>query len=135
MVTHGSCVSEGFQPVMDPDTCRFAEAQILSNGRFVSRLPASPKYNANRHGCSISIIDYDDDSYELGTVYRGGTETQLQNQTCSHDVPCVCLDVAPHPWSVMTESFDRTRINTTPSGAQIVDIFGQCLSTAAIPRL
>ncbi len=100
MVTSGTCRDHGFRPIADEVQCLAAQAQVVGEedpGIFDAEISSEPEA-FSEHGCSItaSVTEQLPNSslLRLGlvTTFQPGTADELDAQTCTHDVPCVCAD-------------------------------------------
>ncbi|MEM9692063.1 MAG: VCBS repeat-containing protein [Myxococcota bacterium] len=92
VVTSGTCASNGFRPLETVAACNAAEDVVLSNGKNVSAPLGSG--GAAQHGCSVSVVavPFHGGPVGLGTVFNPGSASQLEDQACTHNAPCVCND-------------------------------------------
>lgn|GEM_PF-1913889 len=108
MVTSGTCNSQGFRPIESPEACTLANAMLIDSPTVAG--PIASGNGGTRHGCTVTAQSTGgSDAYELRTEFSGGTAQQLENQTCSHDAPCVCTeDLGPDDGDASTPS-NQTR--------------------------
>lgn len=123
LVTTGSCGAHGFRPIDDAAECAGAVDQLLETREVAGRDDIVD--NANPHGCSIRSVS-DGEGVLLTSGFGDGTAEQLEEQECSHDIPCVCADDAPAPTVCRDGVFqpDPTKYFTirSPNGRYLRDV-------------